>query len=516
MIRLIINKKEIEVPEGTSVMYAARDAGIEIPAMCMDNELEHFTSCMICLVKDGAGKIFPSCSIKAAQGMIITTEDEEIREARQMALELLLSEHVGDCEAPCQIGCPAHMNIPHMNRLIAAGKWEESLKVVKRDIALPAVLGRICPAPCEGACHRKNVDQPVSICLLKRFVGDENDVHPFPIPPLSGQRVAIIGAGPAGLAAAYYLRLKGIEPALYDRESKPGGALRTAISREMLPEEVLDREINTILSTGVTYHGNVLVDDVSFSKIKRKYDAVVIATGNLDDYTKSYGLQGNPKGLEVNRNNFETSERAVFAVGNVLRSSRLAIRSLGQGKEVAFSVWQFLNGKKVVGEPRLFNSRFGRLHQTEFAEYLKESLERSRIFPKITIAGFSPEEAVREAERCMHCDCRSADDCLLRDYSTMYQADQKRFQSSPRRAMTKYFHSGGIVYEPEKCIKCGICVRLTEKYREKFGLTYIGRGFDIRIGIPFNETLDAALADTASLVAERCPTGALSKEKEVE
>ncbi|HNX80248.1 MAG TPA: hypothetical protein PKJ24_10190, partial [Prolixibacteraceae bacterium] len=180
-------------------------------------------------------------------------------------------------------------------------------------------------------------------------------------------------------------------------------------------------------------------------------------------------------------------------------------------KEVAYSVWQFLNGQKVIGEPRQFNSRFGRLHQTEFAEYLKESLSRSRIYPEITAAGFSPEEAVREAERCLHCDCRAADDCLLRDYSSMYQADQKRFQSSPRRAMTKHFQTNGIVYEPGKCIKCGICVRLTAKYREKFGLTYIGRGFDIRIGIPFNESLDAALADTAALVAERCPTGALEK-----
>jgi NADH dehydrogenase/NADH:ubiquinone oxidoreductase subunit G len=80
--------------------------------------------------------------------------------------------------------------------------------------------------------------------------------------------------------------------------------------------------------------------------------------------------------------------------------------------------------------------------------------------------------------------------------------------------MTKQFQTNGIVYEPEKCIKCGICVRLTEKYREKFGLTYIGRGFDIRVGIPFNETLDAALTDTAALVAERCPTGALSKRSE--
>ena len=212
MIKLKINNKPAEVPDGTTVLKALRGAGFDVPALCWDDELdEHINSCMLCLVKDHAsGRMFPSCSAKVHEGMQIITDDEELSEARQTGLELLLSEHVGDCEAPCQLGCPAHMNIPRMNRLIAAGKFADSLKVVKRDIALPAVLGRICPAPCEGACHRRTVDEAVSICLLKRFVGDENDLHPWPVPPLNGKRVAVIGAGPAGLSAAYYLRMNGV------------------------------------------------------------------------------------------------------------------------------------------------------------------------------------------------------------------------------------------------------------------------------------------------------------------
>ncbi len=418
MIRLKIGQTEVEVPEGTSVLHAAKAAGVEIPAMCLDAELDHFTSCMLCLVKDDAGRMFPSCSIAAAPGMHITTTDEEIREGRRTALELLLSEHVGDCEAPCQIGCPAHMNIPEMNRLIAAGKWEESLRVVKRDIALPAILGRICPAPCEGACHRKTVDEAVSICLLKRFVGDENNLHPWPVPPLNGKRTAIIGAGPAGLAAAYYLRLKGVDVHLFDKAEKPGGQLRTAIPGNILPEEVLDREINTILDTGVVFKGNCTVDDNLFQELKDTFDALVIATGNLDDITKSYQLGGTPKGLEVNKDTFETSETGVFAIGNVLRSSRLAVRSVGQGKEVAFSVLQYLEGAKITGEPRLFNSRFGKLHPVEFEEYLKESTVERRHYPAVDRGGFTPEEAVEEAKRCMHCDCRAADHCKLRTFST--------------------------------------------------------------------------------------------------
>ena len=153
--------------------------------------------------------------------MDIISMDDEVREARKTALDLLLSEHVGDCEAPCQVTCPAHMDIPLMNRLLGEGKFTEALQVVRRDIALPSVLGRICPAPCEGACRRKSIDEPVSIYLLKRYAGDfdlEMDQSWVPEKATdSGKKVTIIGAGPAGLAAAYYLALKGHACHVIDR-----------------------------------------------------------------------------------------------------------------------------------------------------------------------------------------------------------------------------------------------------------------------------------------------------------
>ena len=126
MINIKIDGENIQVEEGTSLMKAARAMGKKIPAMCWHDDLEHFTSCMVCMVKDESnGKLFPSCSVKATNGLVVVTNDDEITESRKTALELLLSEHVGDCEAPCQIACPAHMNIPLMNRLIAAGKLDE-------------------------------------------------------------------------------------------------------------------------------------------------------------------------------------------------------------------------------------------------------------------------------------------------------------------------------------------------------------------------------------------------------
>lgn len=510
MVQLIINSNKIEVPDGTSVLKAATLAGYDVPALCHNDELEHINSCMLCLVKDqSTGRILPSCSAKVQQGMQIITDDEELSDLRKTGLELLLSDHVGDCEAPCQLGCPAHMNIPEMNRLIASGKFEESLKIVKRDISLPAVLGRICPAPCEGACHRKTVDEAVSICFLKRFVADEHNVNPWPVPPLSGKRVAVIGAGPAGLSAAYYLRLNGVEPTLFDISDKPGGLLRTAISDEKLPKVVLDREIQTIIDCGVNFTGNTIVDNDFFSRLKENYNAVIVATGTLNDLSKSFQLAGTPNGLEVNKKTFETSEKGVFAVGNVLRSSRIAIRSLGQGKDVAYSVLQYIQGQYLVGEPRLFNSRFGKLIQTEFAEYLKESISVTRMLEDKNGNGLTKEQAMQEASRCLRCDCRAINNCQLRNWSDYYGAVQKRFNTSPRRTVKKHIHNTGVVYEPEKCIKCGICVKLTEKYSEEYGLTFIGRGFDVAVGVPYGRNLDKGLQKIALKVADACPTGAL-------
>ena len=509
MIHLRINNKEVEVENGSSVLKAARLAGINVPALCYNEELGHFTSCMLCLVKDSkTGRLFPSCSMTATEGMSVITEDDEIIEARQTGLELLLSEHVGDCEGPCQVACPAHMEIPQMNRLIAAGKFEEALKIVKRDIALPSILGRICPAPCEGLCHRKTVDSSVSICILKRYVGDENNIHPFEPLPLNGKKIAIIGGGPAGLAAAYYLQLKGYQADIYDKNLLPGGLIRTDISGDILPVEVLDKEINSILNIGVIFKGNTTVDAFVFETFRNQYDAVIIATGIHSEAIAGWGVLTNVKGIEVDHNTFKTSIEGVFAIGNALKSSRLAVRSVGQGKEVSFAIDQYLSGTKMIGEPKLFNSRFGRLLKQEISEYLKESVVADRA--KVDeLKGFNMQEAMEEARRCMHCDCRDIENCKLRDLSGRYDANQRRFGGNERREMTKYF-AHNIVYEPLKCIKCGICVRMTSKYNEKFGFSFIGRGFDVVIGVPFNESVQSGLAETSEIVAKACPTGALS------
>lgn len=159
----------------------------------------------------------------------------------------------------------------------------------------------------------------------------------------------------------------------------------------------------------------------------------------------------------------------------------------------------------------MFNSRFGKLVSAEFAEYMKESVAGKRLEPKKKIDGLDREQVMKEAARCLHCDCRELENCRLRIYSDQYGADQKRFKSDERELCRKLDQHDHVIYEPSKCIKCGLCVRITESYSEEFGFTFIGRGFDVVVDIPFNETLGNALKKVAEEVAEACPTGAISR-----
>lgn len=512
MIKLTIDNHTIEVPTGTSVWKAAQSVGIEIPTMCYLEETGHFTSCMVCLVKDAhTGRLFASCSVAVSEGQNIITNDAETTESRKAALELLLSEHVGDCEAPCQLVCPAHMNIPLMNRLIAKGDFGKALEVVKRDIALPSILGRICPAPCEAGCRRKQVDEAVSICHLKMFVGDEDLKSDKPylpkLAPLSGKKVAVIGAGPAGLAAAYYLQQKGHQSVIFDKNSQAGGELRL-IGEDILPGSVIDQEVARIVATGVELRLDETIDAVRFSALQEEFDAVVVAAGTLTDEDPDFGLKTIKTGFVADKTSYLTSSPKVFAAGNSLRASKLAVRSVGQGKEVATVIGNYFKTSEVKGYPERFNSKFGRLAESEFIQYKKDSEDAPR--QKSDAAGFSKEAAMIEAKRCMHCDCRNPESCVLRELSDRYQAIQKRFQGEERFNVERFIHREGIVYESNKCIKCGICVRLTREHQEEFGFTFIGRGFDVKIGVPFNESVQRGLKKTAAIVAKACPTGALA------
>ena len=156
---------------------------------------------------------------------------------------------------PCVQNCPAGINIQGFVALIKAGKYQESLNVIMETMPLPGSLGRICPAPCETQCRRQDVDSPLAICQLKRFAADQVDWDTLPVPAIDKkpetEKVAIIGAGPAGLSAAYFLAKKGYHPTIFEKAPFAGGMLRAGIPDYRLPPAILEREINYIKKLGV-------------------------------------------------------------------------------------------------------------------------------------------------------------------------------------------------------------------------------------------------------------------------
>lgn len=517
MINIKINNKEVQVENGLSVLKVAESLGIEIPTMCFKDGFGNHPSCMLCLVKDvKSGQLHPSCALPAAEGMDIITDDEEIFEARKESLELLLSDHVGDCEAPCRTACPAYMDIPKMNRLIAERKFDEALKLVKEEIALPLILGYICPAPCEGACRRSQAEAPVSICELKKMVADEDlksDDYYLPEKlASSGKKVAIIGSGPAGLSAAFHILKLGHSVVILDKNEEAGGSLRYDIPEEKLPNSAVEAEVKMVERYGAEFRLNTSIDKAFFEQeLKKDFNAIVFALGNFEDGNmKDFGFESNKFGLLADKATFEVDGTGIFACGNVIRSRKMAVTSVAQGKQVAHSVHAFLADSAPEKIYRMFNSRFGKLKLEEVKEYLKESPEAERLDLKKDARVFSMEQAVEEAERCMHCDCRKPNTCKLRLYSDQYKADRRKFMFGERKTLKKQMQHEFIVYEPEKCIRCNLCVDISALQKDSLGFTSIGRGYTVEINIPFNKNMKDIFDKTAVECAEACPTGAIS------
>ncbi len=283
--RINIDGKEVTALPGQTILQVARENDIYIPTFCYDDRMEIYGACGICVVEvEGNPKLLKSCATEVTPNMVVHTHSERITESRKTNLELLLSNHKGDCRPPCAKACPAETDCQGYVGLVALGRYREALELIKERIPLPASLGRVCPHPCEQECRRGLIDEPIGIAAVKRFAGEhdldgEDPYLPYCAPD-TGKSVAILGAGPYGLSMAYFLRQRGHAITIFEAMPHAGGMLRYGIPEYRLPKEVLEEEIDLIREMGVEILTNTKVGkDISFASLRKDYDAVCIGIG---------------------------------------------------------------------------------------------------------------------------------------------------------------------------------------------------------------------------------------------
>jgi len=283
-IKLKINGQEVEAAPGRTILEVVRDNNLDdIPTLCHSPELPPYGSCFVCVVEvKGRNNLVPSCATRIAPGMEVETSNKRILESRKTAFELLLSNHYADCSSPCMEGCPANVDAQGYIALAAMGELQKAIDLIREKNPLPAVCARVCVRRCEEVCRRMDVDTPVAINNIKRYISDSENAYSTQPEclPQTGRTVAIVGAGPAGLTAAWFLGKKGIKPVIYEAMARTGGMLRYGIPEYRLPDEVLDREVDYIRKVGAEIQCGVRVGrDVSLNELRKKHDAVFLAAG---------------------------------------------------------------------------------------------------------------------------------------------------------------------------------------------------------------------------------------------
>jgi ferredoxin len=512
-----IDGRSIEVKPGETILQAARSVGIEIPTLCHLEGFESGASCMVCAVKlKHNGQFIPACGSRAVDGMEIEHNSAEVRETRRMALELLFSDHLGDCLSPCERICPAHLGIPAVLKHMRAGEPGLAAASARRDLALAGVLCRICKRPCEHGCRRGVHDEAVAIAdLVTHAIDTEIAAGEARVPALPSDRttqVAIIGSGFTGLSAAWFLRQQGFPCTVFERMPAPAQTIREAFPD--LPAGVLDAEISLLERAGVAFRPNWnLADSAAIGALLSEFGAVLLATGpSTHDQAAALGLECAAGQLVVDKVSMMAGRRGLFIAGRAVRGNCQPVAAVADGKAAAVCVRQFLTKTPVARPVKPFSVFMGRVADPEMDDFLRDSSTVGRFDSRLESLDIA--HAIEESHRCVHCNCAKADVCKLRQLAVDYDVDIHRFNTGERRRFRRNSEHPLVNFEPGKCIRCGNCIKVAGDWQEQLGLTFIGRGFDVHLGVPFHGSMDQGLLDAAKAAVAACPTGALTMREE--
>jgi hypothetical protein len=330
----------------------------------------------------------------------------------------------------CSQACPSGIDVPLYIRLTGEGKSDEALAVMKQANPFPGVCGRVCLAPCEEACRQERQGQPIAIKLLKRFAFEQGKYESKTTSRPTGKRVAIIGSGPSGLTAAYFLAKKGHQVTVFEAMPEPGGMMRVGISQTELPRDVLDQEINDIKGIGVEIRLNSHIE--SLDELSRQgYEAILVAIGcplalrrstvvaalsSKPEIPKQFGLASKRMNgttiIEVDSNTLATSRPGIFAAGDATLGPTSVVHAIGSGKKAAISIDRYLggNGELPIEEIKATGP-------TSRETFLERQKPRQRPkLPKYSESeivqfgqdepGLTQDMAIAECQRCWRCDLK--------------------------------------------------------------------------------------------------------------
>lgn len=330
MIEIVIDGKYRIVEEGLTLLEAAKVCGVEIPSLCGMNKSNEKIPCDLCVVEVESGGTKRACDLKVYRGLNVVTQSEQLSEHRRKALNRIMTDHYADCEAPCKTACPAGVDIQSYLYHISQNDHQKAIEVIKRTLPMPLSIGRVCPAFCESECRRSLVDEPIAIRQLKRHAADADlAAHEAYVPekkPAKHRKIAVVGSGPGGLTAGYYLSNEGYDVTVFESMPKAGGWLRYGIPEYRLPKDILDKEIELMCRNGMQVETNKKLGvDFTLSQLSEDYDAVCLAVGASQAVEMNYSgsdLDGCYLGVDylkdyVTEQNYVTGKKvAVIGGGN--------------------------------------------------------------------------------------------------------------------------------------------------------------------------------------------------------
>lgn len=531
-IGVVIDGRHVDVPRGTTILQAAAAVGIEIPTLCYLPGRAPLSSCFVCVVKvtgrEGRTDYRPACATPITEPVEVETDSAAVRELRRQAVELLLAYHVGDCFAPCQLACPLRCDIPTLLAHIRRQAWDEAVRLLRQQVGLPHFLAQVCSAPCEKACRRAQWDQGLavrSLChALVHWEAENALAQQQPAPARQPRKVLVIGAGPTGLAAAWHLALSGHEVVVREKVAVPTPEwLQSHVddSARLQPSAepawmALREDLHTITASGVTiWWGRPLEPQESPEQLLAQWDAVLLACGaEAVRIAHAWGLALNGQLVAVDKSSWQTSTAGIFATGSAVHGKSSPLRCLTDAKLAALAVANFLSsGESSTGE-NPFIVRMGRLSREELAILVEGARVDLRQEIAVPPTGQPTDwtatlvQMEQEADRCLRCGCVAAAGCKLRQLAAQVGADPRR-HAAQRPPLARVDRQAVVVYDPGKCVLCGRCLAVAHELGVSPGITFVGRGFDTRVGTPFGQSFVDALGPAAEACAAVCPTGAL-------